>query len=86
MQIADRGNVVIRAGPIKSEFSGTIRLTEAVPPHRIAGSLEGNERKAVSPDEAQIREYLAGNLCRCRSYQKILEAVKAASEAGMEGG
>ncbi len=35
-----------------------------------------------SPDEDQIREYLAGNLCRCGSYQNILQAVKAACRAG----
>ena len=29
------------------------------------------------PDEAQIRAYLSGNLCRCGSYVNILEAVKA---------
>lgn len=31
-----------------------------------------------NPDatEAEIREYLAGNLCRCGSYVKIMDAVK----------
>jgi aerobic carbon-monoxide dehydrogenase small subunit len=32
------------------------------------------------PTDDQIREYLAGNLCRCGSYVKILQAVKAAKE------
>jgi aerobic-type carbon monoxide dehydrogenase small subunit (CoxS/CutS family) len=32
------------------------------------------------PDEEQIKEYLAGNLCRCGSYVKIIEAVKDASQ------
>jgi carbon-monoxide dehydrogenase small subunit/isoquinoline 1-oxidoreductase alpha subunit/xanthine dehydrogenase YagT iron-sulfur-binding subunit len=27
------------------------------------------------PSEAQIREYLAGNVCRCGSYVKIMDAV-----------
>jgi len=36
------------------------------------------------PDEETIREYLAGNLCRCGSYLNILEAVKAGS-AALEG-
>jgi carbon-monoxide dehydrogenase small subunit len=31
------------------------------------------------PSEAQIREALAGNLCRCTGYQKIVDAVLAAS-------
>jgi len=32
-----------------------------------------------SPNENEIREYLAGNLCRCGSYQNIIQAVKVAS-------
>lgn len=31
-----------------------------------------------SPTDDEIREYLSGNLCRCGSYQNILQAVKAA--------
>jgi len=33
-----------------------------------------------SPSNDEIREYLSGNLCRCGSYQNILQAVKTASE------
>jgi carbon-monoxide dehydrogenase small subunit len=33
-----------------------------------------------SPDEAQIREALSGNLCRCTGYQHIVEAMKLAAE------
>jgi len=32
------------------------------------------------PTEAQIREALSGNLCRCTGYQKIVDAVLSASE------
>ncbi len=32
------------------------------------------------PTEEQIREGLAGNLCRCTGYQKIFDAVRQASE------
>jgi aerobic carbon-monoxide dehydrogenase small subunit len=31
------------------------------------------------PSEAQVREALAGNLCRCTGYQKIVDAVLAAA-------
>ena len=31
------------------------------------------------PSEEQIKEGLAGNLCRCGGYQRIIEAVRAAS-------
>ncbi len=32
------------------------------------------------PNEAQVRQALAGNLCRCTGYIKIVEAVLAAAE------
>jgi aerobic carbon-monoxide dehydrogenase small subunit len=36
--------------------------------------------KNPEPDEDAIREGLAGNLCRCTGYMRIVEAVKAAAE------
>ncbi len=33
------------------------------------------------PEENEIRMALSGNLCRCTGYQKIVEAVQAASES-----
>jgi aerobic carbon-monoxide dehydrogenase small subunit len=32
------------------------------------------------PADAEIREALAGNLCRCTGYEKILDAVRLASD------
>jgi aerobic-type carbon monoxide dehydrogenase small subunit (CoxS/CutS family) len=32
------------------------------------------------PSEGEIREALAGNLCRCTGYQHIIDAVKLASD------
>ena len=32
-----------------------------------------------SPDDAEVREALAGNLCRCTGYEKILDAVRLAA-------
>lgn len=32
------------------------------------------------PDEAEIRQVISGNLCRCTGYQFIVDAVKLASE------
>src|ERR1039457_2230039 len=34
------------------------------------------------PTEAQVREGLEGNLCRCTGYHNIVRAVLAAAEAG----
>ena len=38
-------------------------------------------RRNPDPSEAQIREALAGNLCRCTGYVKIIESVQAAAGA-----
>ncbi|MFC2009854.1 (2Fe-2S)-binding protein [Chloroflexota bacterium] len=32
------------------------------------------------PDESQIRSALAGNICRCTGYSKIIEAVQTAAK------
>ena len=36
-------------------------------------------RRNPDPDAAEIREALAGNLCRCTGYEKILDAVRLAA-------
>ncbi|WP_344684080.1 (2Fe-2S)-binding protein [Saccharopolyspora taberi] len=33
-----------------------------------------------NPSDAEIRESLAGNLCRCTGYEKIMDAVRLAAE------
>ncbi|HEU5300728.1 MAG TPA: (2Fe-2S)-binding protein [Acidimicrobiia bacterium] len=35
-----------------------------------------------SPTDAEIREGISGNLCRCTGYQGIVRAVRRAAEAG----
>jgi carbon-monoxide dehydrogenase small subunit len=36
-------------------------------------------RRVPSPSDGEIREALAGNLCRCTGYEKILDAVRLAA-------
>jgi carbon-monoxide dehydrogenase small subunit len=36
------------------------------------------------PTEAEIREGLEGNLCRCTGYENIVRAVRRAAEAGVD--
>jgi carbon-monoxide dehydrogenase small subunit len=38
--------------------------------------LDANPR----PSDAQIREAIGGNLCRCTGYQQVMEAVRLAAE------
>lgn len=35
-----------------------------------------------NPTEAEIREYLEGNLCRCTGYHNIVKSIQAAAAAG----
>ena len=37
-------------------------------------------RRGGRPADAEIREALAGNLCRCTGYEKILDAVRLAAD------
>lgn len=43
---------------------------------QAAAFLEENRR----PTEAEIKQALAGNLCRCGTHLRIVRAVKRASE------
>jgi aerobic-type carbon monoxide dehydrogenase small subunit (CoxS/CutS family) len=45
-------------------------------------SLEPFLREHPQPTEAEIREALAGNLCRCTGYLGIVEAVEQAAKDG----
>jgi aerobic carbon-monoxide dehydrogenase small subunit len=37
-------------------------------------------RRNARPSDPEIREALAGNLCRCTGYEKIIDAVKLAAD------
>jgi aerobic carbon-monoxide dehydrogenase small subunit len=38
--------------------------------------------RVPDPSDLEIREALAGNLCRCTGYEKILDAVRLAADRG----
>jgi aerobic-type carbon monoxide dehydrogenase small subunit (CoxS/CutS family) len=44
-------------------------------------SLDAFLRRRPDPDEDEIHEALAGNLCRCTGYVAMVEAVQAAAKA-----
>ena len=51
-------------------------------PGMIMAAADLLERNA-DPTEQQVREALAGNLCRCTGYHNIVKAVQAAAKAGV---
>jgi aerobic carbon-monoxide dehydrogenase small subunit len=42
--------------------------------------------RSPSPSEAEIRHAIAGNICRCTGYGKIVEAIQIAAAANRTGG
>ena len=55
-----------------------VRLLHAGLPADRQGAAR---RASPTPTRDEIREALAGNLCRCTGYQQIFEAVEAAADA-----
>jgi aerobic-type carbon monoxide dehydrogenase small subunit (CoxS/CutS family) len=49
-------------------------------------AVEGLLRANPSPDEAEIRDYLSGNLCRCGTYSAVIEAVQSLVAQDAEAG
>ena len=56
---------------------GFLMLAEAY----LAEGKQGKQGKQETYTEAQIRELVAANLCRCTGYQGIVEAVLATARA-----
>jgi aerobic-type carbon monoxide dehydrogenase small subunit (CoxS/CutS family) len=48
-------------------------------------SLEAFLRRTPEPSEDEIREALAGNLCRCTGYTAMVEAVESAADVLRRG-
>ena len=51
-------------------------------PGMIMAAADLLQRNA-DPSEREVREALAGNLCRCTGYHNIVKAVRAAAKAGV---
>ena len=62
---------------LQEEFlnAGAVQCGFCIPGQVV--SAEYLLRTNPEPDEAQIREALSGNLCRCAGYQRIVAAVQA---------
>ncbi len=66
--------------PLQRAFveNGGIQCGFCIP--GILMSADALLQKNPNPSDPEIREALAGNLCRCTGYIKIFESVKAAAE------
>ena len=51
----------------------------------ILHTAEALLKERPNPSEAEIREWLSGNLCRCTGYQNIVAAIQEAAKT-MNGG
>jgi len=56
---------------------GSVQCGYCIPAMILSAKAYLDEHPA--PSEGQVREALAGNLCRCTGYQKIVDAVLAAA-------
>jgi carbon-monoxide dehydrogenase small subunit len=66
--------------PLQEAFieRGAVQCGYCIPGMILAAKAFLDEQPR--PGEAQVREALAGNLCRCTGYQKIVDAVLAAAD------
>ena len=53
----------------------------ACTPGQIVAATSLLENKP-DPSEAEIKEWMMGNLCRCTGYYQIIEAIQNAAKAG----
>jgi carbon-monoxide dehydrogenase small subunit len=76
-----------RLHPIQQAFldHGAVQCGYCIPGMVLAAKSWLDENPGRLPDEAEIREALAGTLCRCTGYQKIVDAVAAAAAALAKG-
>ena len=74
--LSDRGDEL---HPIQQAFLDAGAVQCGFTPGLIVATHDLLEREP-EPSEAVVREALAGNLCRCTGYEKILDAVRLASE------
>jgi len=65
-----RGKLVVKVGPIKSSFSGTVNLTEVNAPNQIAGTVDGEDKSSASSVMA--------------SFKGTLKTVDGGTEAAFE--
>jgi aerobic-type carbon monoxide dehydrogenase small subunit (CoxS/CutS family) len=68
-----------RLSPLQEAFRAAHALQCGFCTPGILMTLTAFLKENPKPDEAQVREALSGNLCRCTGYQHIVDAVLAVS-------
>ena len=71
-----RGRAAPDPGGVPRGGRGAVRVLHAGADRRHARPAGAQRRRRR---DAEIREALAGNLCRCTGYEKILDAVRLAA-------
>lgn len=66
--------------PIQEAFVGERALQCAYCTPGFVLSVKALLEENPNPSDEEIKEYLAGNLCRCAGYADILRAVRAAQQ------
>jgi aerobic-type carbon monoxide dehydrogenase small subunit (CoxS/CutS family) len=70
--------------PLQREFQQKHALQCGFCTSGFLMSLEAFLRNNPEPAEQEIREALAGNICRCTGYEAMVEAVRSAANAMRE--
>ncbi len=71
--------VGLRRGQKQRRLGDILRRGQTPQQGRIAGRFHALLREDPEPTEAEIREALAGNICRCTGYGRIVDAVRRAA-------
>ncbi len=89
MTIADGASILSVAGrtpqlaPDSFVASGAVQCGFCTP--GLVVQVHALLQHNPSPSDAEIREWLAGNLCRCTGYEKIMDAVRLAARQVADG-
>ncbi len=72
--------------PLQQAFidHGAAQCGYCIPGMLLTAKSYLDEHPGVVPEPAAVREALAGTLCRCTGYQKIVDAIRAAAVRMME--
>ena len=72
--------------PLQRAFQQTHALQCGFCTAGILMSIEAFLRERPNPSEDEIREALAGNLCRCTGYRAMIEAVRLVADGAWDRG